>query len=493
MPDMEFGFQDKQLELVDAILDPGRKAVYFGYGGPKFGGKSFGLRNVGLLLAMKYPGLPILLLRQTYQDLIDNHVTQLFLERPGIKEYWKSNENMFRLPNGSSLRMGYMETLSDTYNYWGKEFPIILWDEAQQAMEKQFKIVATSRRIPALLKQKYPSLKPAMIMGFNWGDVGHGWLKRLFYDRKFLPEEDPNDYYPLITAKYTDNKIGTDADPDYIKTLKQLPEDERRAYLDGDPNSFSGQFFKDYRIVDTKPIRKLGKVWLYGGLDWGHRDPAANYLISVDTSGKHTVCREIYGAGMSPESLAGAALEHYRGLEIQNTYADPKTWSVDQYGRMVRGGGELQDYQEATEHSIADQIQAAGLTLARATNDRVAGWTRLKTLMHNGQFEVMDCCKELRRELEYAVYNTKDQGKREDLDKTCSDHALDAVRYACMHTRVPDGPAYDTDKPSDPLQQAIADLLAKADERASEIPGQDEEDVDTLAEYDSQLEPAYND
>lgn len=68
--------------------------------------------------------------------------------------------------------------------------------------------------------------KPRMYYTCNPGNVGHGWVKRLFIDRRMEDGERAEDY-AFIPASIYDNEILLSANPEYLRALESLPEDMR--------------------------------------------------------------------------------------------------------------------------------------------------------------------------------------------------------------------------------------------------------------------------
>lgn len=68
---------------------------YVAFGGARGGGKSWAVRAKAKLLALRYPGIRLLLVRRTYQELEANHIRFLRQELAGLAEY--------RPPPGSSF------------------------------------------------------------------------------------------------------------------------------------------------------------------------------------------------------------------------------------------------------------------------------------------------------------------------------------------------------------------------------------------------------
>ena len=82
------------------------KHRHIAYGGARGGGKSWAVRAKGKLLALRYPGIKILIVRRTMPELRNNHIDQLRTELKGFAKY-NQTEKIFRFPNGSSIAFGY--------------------------------------------------------------------------------------------------------------------------------------------------------------------------------------------------------------------------------------------------------------------------------------------------------------------------------------------------------------------------------------------------
>ena len=49
------------------------RTKHVGFGGARGGGKSWAVRTKAKLLALRYPGIRMLIVRRTYPELINNH------------------------------------------------------------------------------------------------------------------------------------------------------------------------------------------------------------------------------------------------------------------------------------------------------------------------------------------------------------------------------------------------------------------------------------
>lgn len=321
------------------------------YGGARGGGKSWVVRAKATMLAVNYSGIKILILRRTYADLWQNHVLELrkVLE-PDIATYRDSEKAMI-FPNGSRIRFGYCSAEADVLQYQGQEYDIMFLDEATQFTEFMYNnLVASNRGANDFPHRMYLTCNP--------GGVGHAWVKRLFIDRDYTASENPEDY-EFIPAKVYDNKVLVDKDPDYVRMLETLPEDMRRAWLDGDWNVFAGQYFAEWRddihVID--PI-EIPDWWRrYFAMDYG-LDMLAGYWIAIDGEGNGYVYREIYESGLIASDAAMRIKEANGDDKIEQWLAPPDLWNR----------------RNDTGRSVADIFMEQDIPLVKVDNDRINGW-----------------------------------------------------------------------------------------------------------------------
>ena len=208
------------------------KHRHIAYGGARGGGKSWAVRTKAKLLAFRYPGIKILIVRKTYKELQNNHIEQLTAELAGFAKYNRSDK-MFRFPNGSTISFGYCANEGDLGQYQGAEYDVVFIDEAGQLQESWIrKINLCVRGTNGFPKRTYYTLNP--------GGPGHAYFKRVFVDRNFNPDERPDDYF-FIQAKVEDNKALMDTQPDYLRELENLPPTLRAAWKDGRWDVYEGR------------------------------------------------------------------------------------------------------------------------------------------------------------------------------------------------------------------------------------------------------------
>lgn len=377
------------------------------YGGAKGGGKSWALRWKQILRRLNYPKSKGLLLRRTYPQLYRTHIDKMLTEMPkGIAEY-KPQSHSFHFLNGSVLELGSAQHESDILNYQGAEYDDIGIDQAEQFTEYQFDMIRS------ILRSVRPDLDTQLYVSANPGGVGHGWVKR-----KFITEPDAG--YRYIPAKVYDNPVLMQNDPQYVKDLERLPDELRRAYLEGDWDVFAGQVFGEWRrekhiITEfAYPIDSCHRIMTY---DWGYNAPACALWLAFTPDRRIYVYREIYQNSTTPEKWA-------EQLAIINK-VDPVEQFVLPHDCFARLGG---------RESIADTFTRAGIAPIKQANTltRDARKNRL-AILHNFLADGADGipllqvhvnCKNTIRTLPELIY---DQSNPEDVDTSGEDHAYDAL------------------------------------------------------------------
>lgn len=391
-------------------------ARHIGYGGARGGGKSWAMRRKFVLLALRYPGLKLLLLRRTLQQLYENHERPLAAELNGYVNY-NQTRHEFVFPNGSVLKMGYMDREDDVFQYQGQEFDVIGFEEATQFTEMQMRYLSTSCR------STRTDFHPRLYYTCNPGGPGHDYIKRIFVDRKYTEDEDPADYV-FIPAKVYDNDVLMQTMPEYVKTLKALPEHLRRAYLDGDWDVIEGQYFSEWnRNKHVCEPFEIPHEWRkFRAMDWGYNDPTCVLWFAVAPDRHIYVYREVYENHVLASDMAKKIRELSAFENVTYTVASPDMWQKRGVKDIV--GGE----------TIAETFARLGVPLIKADNGRVIGWQRVRENLADADdgtpyLRIFSNCTELIRTLPALYYDEHDH---EDVSGSCEDHAPEALRYGVM-------------------------------------------------------------
>lgn len=418
------------------------RARFIAYGGARGGGKSWAVRKKAAGLALSYPGAGILIVRRTFPELRENHILPMTADLAGIARY-RDADKSFTFPGGSRIVFGYCSSESDVLQYQGQEYDVIFMDEATQFTEFQFTtLTACLRGANDFPKRFYLTCNP--------GGVGHAWVKRLFIDRRYKKTEHPEDYV-FIAANVYDNHALMAHDPDYVRMLENLPEEQRRAWLLGQWDIFEGQYFAEFdRNVHVCRPHGIPAHWRrYVTLDYG-MDMLAALWVAVDEQGRAVVYRELYegrdngkgenGQGHIISAAARRLLEVNGGDEVQAWLAPPDLWNRRQ----------------DTGKSAAELFLENGVPLTKTGNSRVAGWLAVREFLAPGpggqarggeaaqtlrlrtsgpalpRLRIFDTCANLIRTLPALRH---DERKPEDAAVTPHEltHAPDALRGFCTY------------------------------------------------------------
>lgn len=427
-------------QLTITIAEPNEKQKlflsdthkYVAFGGARGGGKSWAVRVKAILLAFNYPGIKLCIIRQTYGDLISNHVDPLIETLPRGSYRYNDSKKQITFPNGSRIFFRYCVSESDISRFQGVEYDVVFIDEATQFTEQAFRMIAASvRGVNNYPKRIYLTCNP--------GGVGHGWVKRLFIDKNYNDEENPEDY-SFTQSLVTDNKILMQTNPDYVTFLKALPPKQRQAWLDGDWDVFEGQFFeeftndpahyKDRRWTHVIEPFEIPRGWnIYRSFDFGYAKPFACDWWAVDYDGCAYLIVELYGCTNTPNE--GVKWEPNRIFEEISRVEHEHRWLK---GKSIRGVADPSIWDTSRGESVEEAAWRHDIIFEPGDNKRIPGWMQCHyrfAFDENGfpMVYIFNTCKGFIRTIPLLQY---DATHVEDLDTDGEDHIADSFRYFCM-------------------------------------------------------------
>ncbi|MBQ6398246.1 MAG: phage terminase large subunit [Oscillospiraceae bacterium] len=430
-------------------------AKYICFGGARGGGKSWAVRVLAVMLSYQYAGIVCCIIRKTYPELRENHIKQLRqMLRCGQSDAlarYNDSEKKISFPNGSTILFRYLETESDEGRFQGTEVDVLFLDEATQHPEQRWDILkACVRGVNDFPKRIYLTCNP--------GGVGHGWVKRLFIDRQFKPDEKPEEYV-FIQSLVTDNKALMREQPDYLDQLRSLPPKQREAWLYGNWEIFEGQFFEDFRAVpDLVEAEKHGckltadelrqahrwchvippidlsrgepRHWtIYRSYDFGYGKPFSCAWWAVDYDGVFYRIMELYGCTDTPnEGLRWTPDQQFKRIaEIEKEHP----WLR---GKKIEGVADPAIWDASRGESIADTAMRYGVYFVPGDHERIPGWMQCHYRLQfdddgYARMYVFDNCKGFIRTIPLMMF---DDHHPEDLDTDLEDHIADEWRYMCM-------------------------------------------------------------
>lgn len=419
------GPQTKFLELPDEDLD-------VLYGGSAGGGKSWALFVYALRMCAKYPMLQAFWFRRTFPEL-EHSVLRMLQRIEYAKELgcvWNDGKKELRFPNRSVLTFAHAKNLAEATSLQSAEVNLLLLDERTTLNPEVVNMLYTRVRsgvagVPCL------GIRSAT----NPGGPGHGQVRLEYVEATDYGKNVLIDKYKrkrmFIQARVTDTpQLGEE----YRLSLEGLPDDLRRAFLDGDWTVFSGQIFgelrRDRHVIEPQ---LLPESWRrYAGVDWGWSAPWAVVWGALDEDGRVWIYREVYESKVRESDQALRILQMEEGEDVSARFADDAMWAA-------RGEAK----------AIADIYDENGCHLAKAgkgTGSRLAGFARIHSYLAEApacrfhaalgwetcpKIHIFSNCDNLYREMENLPHATT--GNVEDSDPTAADHAVDALRYLLVN------------------------------------------------------------
>lgn len=407
------------------------------YGGAAGGGKSDALVIDALGLqqeAVLNPRYRALLIRRSFPEVRDLVSRSKYLYPqiiPGAK--FREADHSWEFPSGAQIEFNYAETENDVFRFQGREFQWIGVDELTHHPTQAPYLFLWSR-----LRSSDPKLSCYMRSTTNPGGPGHQWVQ----DRWQIPPEGSATTQKVelmgklfrrtfIPARLDDNPYLRDSG--YREALAALPEQQRRAWLEGrwDIVQVEGAIFQaelerayeDQRVrnVPYEPTVQVDTYW-----DLGVGDATAIWFRQDIGAEVHVI--DYFEA--SGEGLPYFASELRRKGYGYGTHYAPHDIAVRELGSgLSRKETALKlglRFQTVPRQSFEDGIHAARMLLPRC------------------YFDAVKCKAGLQALSNYRWDKNKRLGELKSTPvHDWSSHGADAFRYmalAKVRTVRPEGP-----------------------------------------------------
>ena len=376
---------------------------------------------VAILVSLQYPGIKVGVFRETFKELKDE-IIRRFLQRypEDIFGYdYKKADTIVEFDNGSAVYFRAIDSIETVKKIQGVEFQLMIIDEAPN-----FDPMVIHRMVGSL-RNGPPGFTPSLIMTGNPGGRSSEYFKTRYIFPDYSKWDDyelaAKDKYVFIKSTVYDN---TYIAKEYVDNLKSLPENLRKAWLEGDWNIFEGMFFTEWvhekHVVATfTPPEHWRRI---GGLDLGYsKDHPTVFLLAAQNPETFEIFiyKEYYNNG--PIEMYISDIKNMIEDEpLEIIYADPSMW--DEARKM-----------HFSDESPARMFLREGIPLIQADNKRVNGWRVMKQwLSHTASREpllrFMDCCPLCITTIPSLEYS-KHSVQAEDCNTKMKDDAADAVRY----------------------------------------------------------------
>lgn len=423
------------------------------YGGAAGGGKS----DCALAEALRQVEIPYyrgILLRKTFPQLTEliDRSTEIYRQAyPGAK--YNDQKHVWTFPSGAKIYFGSMQHTKDRTNYQGKRYDFIDFDELTHFLWEEYSYMFSRNR------PNGPDTRCYMRAQANPGGIGHGWVKERF----IIPAKPMETIWEPVKIRHPDgreetrwksrifvpstvfdNKILLENDPDYLTRLASMPEQEKKALLYGDWDTFSGQVFTEWRndsdhyadrlnthVITPFSIPDDWRIWR--SFDWGYSRPFSVGWYAVDNERRMYRIREFYGCTGTPnEGVKWEPSEVARKIkEIENSDPNLK-------GKRIRGIGDPAIWASTGGESIGTLMERERVYFDKGKHDRIQGKMQVH---HRLAFDekgkpmlyIFSTCKHFIRTVPNLVYDQKDV---EDIDTDGEDHIYDELRYVCMENPI---------------------------------------------------------
>lgn len=419
------------------------------YGGAAGGGKSEATIWDALYYGLQYPESRQIIFRRKFPDLERSIIARTTLVYPKELATYNASKHTWTLVNGSIIELGHWDHDHDYLKYQGAEYDVVRWEELTQFKEAWYKLMLS--RIRGV--KPYPRFVKSTT---NPGQEGHVWVKKRFIDigtweevhsihesdeegnLLYYPPIHPKAGQPIISrrifvpAKVSDNHQLMLNDPDYVARLMRLPEKERKQLLDGDWDTFSGQYFEEWsRAIHVVEPFAIPHDWKrYRAMDEGYfPDPFVCLWIACDRDGNAYLYRETVKRKLLSREQAKHTKELTpHGEHIAYSVGDTSFWNASKTD---------------TGKAPAEVFAEEGVPMIQANKERVNGWKRMRDWLRPieivdpvsgtktlaSRLKVFSTCIQTIEAIPAMIH---DETKPEDVEDHELDHIPDALRYWCM-------------------------------------------------------------
>lgn len=418
-----------------------------------------------LLRRLQYANTPGLILRRTYPELYKSHIIKMFEEFPISRDWWNERNKEFQIPNGSRLFMGSAEHEGDMSAFYSSEFADIWPDEAQEFSQFELEKLSASNRCTSNNK-----ITPKMIYTFMPGISESGmppkgltYLKRVFVDKAFLPDETRHNW-AFVQAFSWDNiewarkELAQDGIGE--EEFYSWPEAQRREYfitrteyganlasmtdkhlrdawLYGKWDVFQGQYFPNFdrsrHVISPEEakdrIKPWHKRWMSG--DWGFEHPHAIYWHSIDETGHVITYREKTGRQEGETELGKQITLLTAG---EKHVAFPFSWDA---GKLSKRSSK--QFPKSIVQLLADSLGKnlpSPFPADSSPGSRISGWRLMYQLLDSDMWQISEDCPKLIECIPSLLRdpdNTEDVLKVDFPENGIGDDPADAVRMGLQY------------------------------------------------------------
>ena len=415
-----------------------------------FGGAAGSLKTETMLVDAAResgnPNLRAIIFRQQFTQMTDIVDKTFRLYNPMGAKYVGAPSWTWTFPSGAKIRLAYISTDKDIWEYLGPRYSFIGFDESTFHTEYQV------RNMLGRLSSTDKTLKLRLRLASNPGNVGAAWHKTMFLrgacpvhgaDRCSEPGKLywdvrwPSDQYPLqdpdgsgfsvafIPGRLSDHNL---LDDKYVYRLRMMSGALSAAMEQGCWCELQGAYFANWKAKTMViPYAMVGEQWWdhhFISLDFGFGKSSASAHLHVRTQdGRLKTIGEFVAAHLPAYEFAQEVVDRFVLPQIQGqprkivaVYLDPSNF------KNIGDG-----------HTIADQINEVlepyDLGVIPASNDRIGGWQRMYQMLQTGEWQIADTCPRVIEAIPTRIHDEKRPGDVLKVPGDPLDDVADDVRY----------------------------------------------------------------
>ncbi len=302
------------------------------FGGSVGSGKSRWLRWMCVYWLMEYyakykiKGVRAGLFCEDYPSLNDRHLSKVKFEFPDWLGKFNEAKHEFTLAPEYGSGIIAFRNLDDPAKYLSVEFAVIAIDEINRNPKTTFDMLRSRHRWPGIKDVRF-------IAGCN--PLGEAWVKNMWVKRMFPPDEKEQYEFVFVPALPTDNPH---LDQSYYKSLESLPENQRKAYLEGNWDAFD-ESMDDKGYIRLVNDRELQSFYSSDSEHSGYKimgvDPAAGGDASAIVLKSGNLQQILFNQKLQDTmALVGVIVEKYREYQCDYIVIDKTGVGQGVYDRI---------------------------------------------------------------------------------------------------------------------------------------------------------------
>jgi hypothetical protein len=349
---------------------------------------------------------------------------------------FRAQERQWIFPSGAVLEFNYCDQPQDRWQYQGRSFSFVGWDELTQWPQDATDSACEPCNVSYLFL--FSRLRAIEGSGLrlecrstcNPGNVGGGWVQQRFGipdSGESSERRDPVTGYrrQFIAARLSDNPYL--ANTSYARQLTALSETDRKSLLEGRWDVFEGSVFSEFdpRVHVCEPFA-IPDEWedVWRGCDDGYRSPCCVLWAVREPIYDTIYVHELHQSGLTPEELGRAVCDIDRlflprrisGVIDSASFAD----HTGTGGRATVMNRLYGTRWEPVEKNAASRLAGKAAIHGRLVIRKDTGQPGIKFFF---------TCHHLVHDLPRLTYNDND-ANQEDVDSAVSfDHSYDCLRY----------------------------------------------------------------